>query len=43
MIPKANFKEKYNEFKFVINGENWQSIPENAKNTQNGNLTLEIK
>jgi len=43
MIPKTDFKEKYNEFKFVINGENWQSIPENAKNTQNGNLTLEIK
>ena len=43
MIPKTNFKEKYNEFKFVINGENWQTIPENAKNTQNGNLTLEIK
>ncbi len=42
-MPKANLKEKYNEFKFVINGENWQLVPENAKNTQNGNLTLEIK
>lgn len=42
-IPKANLKEKYHEFKFVINGENWQAVPENAKNTQNGNLTLEIK
>ncbi|MFZ1495508.1 MAG: hypothetical protein WAS72_00545 [Saprospiraceae bacterium] len=43
ILPKASLKEKYNEFKFVINGENWQAIPENAKNTQNGNLTLEIK
>ena len=42
-MPCANFKEKFNEFKFVINGENWQAIPENAKNTQNGNLTLTIK
>lgn len=41
-MPVASFKEKYNEFKFVINGENWQSVPENAKNTQNGNLTLDI-
>ena len=43
IIPKANLKEKYNEFKFVINGENWQTVPDNAKNTQNGNITLEIK
>ena len=42
-MPCSNFKEKFNEFKFVINGENWQAIPENAKNTQNGNLTLTIK
>lgn len=43
ILPKENLKEKYNEFKFVINGESWQTVPENAKNTQNGNLTLEIK
>jgi hypothetical protein len=43
IMPKAILKEKHNEFKFVVNGENWQSVPENAKNTQNGNLTLEIK
>jgi hypothetical protein len=43
IMPKANLKEKYNEFKFVINGENWQTVPDNARNTQNGNITLEIK
>ncbi|MGZ9735685.1 hypothetical protein [Flavobacterium sp. GNP002] len=43
IIPKADLKEKYNEFKFVINGENWQPVPDNAKNTKNGNITLEIK
>lgn len=43
IIPKADLKEKYNEFKFVINGENWQTVPDNAKNTQNGNITLVIK
>jgi hypothetical protein len=42
-MPKKFLTEKYYEFKFVINGESWQAVPENAKNTQNGNLTLEIK
>jgi hypothetical protein len=41
-LPLSKLKEKNHEFKFVINGDNWQSVPENAKNTQNGNLTLEI-
>ena len=43
IIPKADLKEKYNEFKFVINGENWQPVPDNAKNAKNGNITLVIK
>ncbi|MEY4905919.1 MAG: hypothetical protein RLZZ292_3734 [Bacteroidota bacterium] len=43
IMPKANFKTQNHEFKFVINGDNWQNIPENAINTNNGNLTLEIK
>jgi len=42
-MPKTILKEKQYEFKFVINGEDWQYVPENAKNTQNGNLLLEIK
>ena len=42
-LPKSKFSNNYNEFKFVINGDNWQAPPENAKNVQNGNLTLEIK
>jgi hypothetical protein len=43
VLPKSKVADHYNEFKFVINGEKWQPVPENAKNTQNGNLTLEIK
>lgn len=42
-MPKTALKEKQYEFKFVINGEDWQYVPENAKNTQNGNLILDIK
>ena len=42
-IPKSQLKEKNHQFKFVINGDNWQNIPENASNTASGNLTLEIK
>jgi hypothetical protein len=30
------------EFKFVINHAQWQNIPENAKNTKEGNLTFKI-
>jgi hypothetical protein len=41
-IPKSSFKDKKNEFKFVINGDNWQNVPENASNVSNGNLTLEV-
>ena len=43
VMPKSQFKTNENQFKFVINGEAWQSIPENALNTKDGNLTLEIK
>jgi hypothetical protein len=43
IIPVQAFKEKNNEFKFVINGEAWQTIPENTKNVNNGNLSLIIK
>lgn len=43
VMPKTKFKAKINEFKFVINGDSWQNIPENAVNTNNGNLTLELK
>ena len=42
-ISKSQFKEKFNQFKFVINGENWQAVPDNAINFDSGNLTLEIK
>ncbi len=42
-LPIASLTEKHNEFKFVVNGDSWQFVPENAKNTQNGNLTLEMK
>ncbi|MBC6993310.1 hypothetical protein QWY85_19420 [Neolewinella lacunae] len=42
-LRKKDLKEVYHEFKFVVNGEFWQAVPESAKNTQNGNLTLEIK
>ena len=42
-IPKNSFeKGKIYEFKFVINHKQWQSIPENAKNTMKGNLTFKI-
>lgn len=41
-LPKSKLKD-YNEFKFVINSENWQTPPENAKNSENGNLTLKLK
>ncbi len=39
-MPVKELKEKYYEYKFVINGDNWQAVPEFAKNSQNGNLTL---
>ena len=42
-IPKTQLKDKMNQFKFVVNGESWQSPPENASNIADGNLTLEIK
>ena len=42
-IPKKQLKDKMNQFKFVVNGESWQSPPENASNIADGNLTLEIK
>ena len=42
-IPKTQLKDKMNQFKFVINGESWQSPPENASNIADGNLTLEMK
>ncbi len=41
-LSKSKLKD-YNEFKFVINTENWQSPPENAKNIENGNLVLKLK
>jgi hypothetical protein len=42
-LPKSKIKEKNNQFKFVINGDNWQTVPENAINVESGNLTFEIK
>jgi hypothetical protein len=42
-LPLSAFSAKQNQFKFVINGDNWQNVPENAKNTADGNLTFEIK
>lgn len=42
-LPSSSLKEKYYEFKFVVNTETWQSPPENAKNMQNGNLSLIVK
>ena len=42
-LPKSKLDKKSYEFKFVINGDNWQSVPENASNVNNGNLTLELK
>lgn len=42
-IPKSEIKTQYVEFKFVINGKDWQPVPENASNSNNGNLTLELK
>jgi hypothetical protein len=42
-LPKSKLTDKYYEFKYVINTENWQSVPENARNSQNGNLTLTIE
>ncbi|WP_295231144.1 DUF2268 domain-containing putative Zn-dependent protease [Sediminibacterium sp.] len=39
-MPVKELKEKYYEYKFVINGDNWQAVPEFAKNSQNRNLTL---
>jgi hypothetical protein len=41
-LPKSNLKNEKYEFKFVINGENWQTIPDNAKNTEHGNLLLDL-
>lgn len=44
-IPKNAFgKEKKHEFKFVINGDSWQSPPEDALNIASGdsNLTLTL-
>jgi hypothetical protein len=43
-LPIKDFqKGKTFEFKFVINHSDWQNIPEDAKNTKNGNFTFEIK
>ncbi len=45
-ISKEKFdKNKTHTFKFVINGDHWQNIPENAINTEDngyGNLVLKI-
>jgi hypothetical protein len=42
-LPISNFeKSKTYEFKFVINRDQWQNIPEDAKNTKGGNLTFQI-
>lgn len=42
-LPKSKLDKESYEFKFVINGDNWQSVSEKASNTNNGNLTLELK
>ncbi|SOE23536.1 hypothetical protein SAMN06298216_3921 [Spirosomataceae bacterium TFI 002] len=42
-VPKVNFNDGINEFKFVVNGNDWQPIPDDALNTQNGNLTFEME
>jgi hypothetical protein len=42
-LPLKDFqKGKTYEFKFVINRSEWQNIPEDAKNTKDGNFTFEI-
>jgi hypothetical protein len=45
-LPKKSFEMgKTYPFKFVVNGKNWQPIPENAKNVDDsseGNLTLQV-
>ncbi|MGL4630704.1 MAG: DUF2268 domain-containing putative Zn-dependent protease [Leadbetterella sp.] len=43
-LPKSNLEmNKVYEFKFVINRDQWQPIPEYAQNVLNGNLSIEIK
>ncbi len=45
-VPKSKLGAGYHEFKFVVNGTNWHSAPENARNVdQSGyrNYTLMIK
>ena len=45
-LPKTAFERgKTYPFKFVVNGKNWQPVPENAKNVDDsstGNLTLQV-
>jgi hypothetical protein len=47
LIPKSKFEmNKQYAFKFVMNGDNWLPVPENAKNVEvngDGNLTFILK
>lgn len=42
VLPKSKLDKKQYEFKFVINGVDWQPVPETASNFENGNLTLKL-